>query len=161
MNISENCVASIHYTLTDGEGKVIDTSEGQEPLAYLHGAGNIIPGLEKALLGKVVGDKFNVSIPASEAYGVRDDSMVQELPSNMFSGIDKIEVGMEFHAETEHGLQVVTVTKVEGDNVTIDGNHPLAGVDLTFDVEVADIRAASAEELEHGHAHGAGGHHHH
>ena len=161
MNISENCVASIHYTLTDGEGKVIDTSEGQEPLAYLHGAGNIIPGLEKALLGKVVGDKFNVSIPASEAYGVRDDSMVQELPSNMFSGIDKIEVGMEFHAETEHGLQVVTVTKVEGDNVTIDGNHPLAGVDLTFDVEVAEIRAASAEELEHGHAHGAGGHHHH
>lgn len=161
MNISENCVASIHYTLTNGEGKVIDTSEGQEPLAYLHGAGNIIPGLEKALLGKVVGDKFNVSIPAAEAYGVRDDSMVQELPSNMFSGIDKIEVGMEFHAETEHGLQVVTVTKVDGDNVTIDGNHPLAGVDLTFDVEVAEIRAASAEELEHGHAHGAGGHHHH
>jgi len=161
MNISENSVASIHYTLTDGEGKVIDTSEGQEPLAYLHGAGNIIPGLEKALLGKSVGDKFTVSIPASEAYGLRDDSMVQELPSNMFSGIDNIEVGMEFHAETEHGLQVVTVTNVEGDNVTIDGNHPLAGVDLTFDVEVADIRAASAEELEHGHAHGAGGHHHH
>jgi len=161
MNISENSVASIHYTLTDGEGKVIDSSEGQEPLAYLHGAGNIIPGLEKALLGKAVGDKFTVSIPASEAYGVRDDSMVQQLPSNMFSGIDNIEVGMEFHAETEHGLQVVTVTNVEGDNVTIDGNHPLAGVDLTFDVEVAEIRAASAEELEHGHAHGAGGHHHH
>jgi FKBP-type peptidyl-prolyl cis-trans isomerase SlyD len=161
MTISENSVASIHYTLTDGEGKVIDTSEGQEPLAYLHGAGNIIPGLEKALLGKSIGDKFTVSIPASEAYGLRDDSMVQELPSNMFSGIDNIEVGMEFHAETEHGLQVVTVTSVEGDNVTIDGNHPLAGVDLTFDVEVADIRAASAEEIEHGHAHGAGGHHHH
>ena len=161
MNIAENSVASIHYTLTDGEGKVIDTSEGQEPLAYLHGAGNIIPGLEKALVGKTVGDKFKVSIPAAEAYGLRDDSMVQELPSNMFSGIDKIDVGMEFHAETEHGLQVVTVTKVEGDNVTIDGNHPLAGVDLTFDVEVAEVRAASAEELEHGHAHGAGGHHHH
>ena len=161
MTISENSVASIHYTLTDGEGKVIDTSEGQEPLAYLHGAGNIIPGLEKALLGKSVGDKFTVSIPASEAYGLRDDTMVQELPSNMFSGIDNIEVGMEFHAETEHGLQVVTVTKVEGDNVTIDGNHPLAGVDLTFDVEVAEIRQASAEEIEHGHAHGAGGHHHH
>ena len=161
MNISENCVASIHYTLTDGEGKVIDTSEGQEPLAYLHGAGNIIPGLENALLGKTVGDKFNVSIPAAEAYGTRDDSMIQELPSNMFSGIDNIEVGMEFHAETEHGLQVVTVTKVEGDMVTIDGNHPLAGVDLTFDVEVAEIRQATEEELAHGHAHGAGGHHHH
>jgi len=160
MNIKENCVASIHYTLTDGEGKVIDTSEGQEPLTYLHGAGNIIPGLEKALLGKLVGDKFNVSIPAAEAYGVRDDSMIQELPATMFSGIDSIAVGMEFHAETEQGLQVVTVTKVEGDNITIDGNHPLAGVDLTFDVEVAEIRDASAEELEHGHAHGAGGHHH-
>src|SRR6478736_6738353 len=114
MNIAENSVASIHYTLTDGEGKVIDTSEGQEPLAYLHGAGNIIPGLEKALVGKTVGDKLKVSVPAAEAYGLRDDNMVQELPSNMFSGIDQIEVGMEFHAETEQGLQVVTVTKVEG-----------------------------------------------
>lgn len=161
MNISNNCVASIHYTLTNGDGKVIDSSEGQEPLAYLHGAGNIIPGLEKALVGKSVGDKLNVSIPAAEAYGLRDDSMVQELPSNMFSGIEQIEVGMEFHAETEQGLQVVTVTKVEGDTVTIDGNHPLAGVDLTFDVEVTEIRAATDEELTHGHAHGAGGHHHH
>jgi len=161
MNISEQCVASFHYTLTDGNGKVLDSSGGQEPLSYLHGSGNIIPGLEKALLGKTIGDKFNISIPASEAYGLRDDSMVQELPSNMFEGIDKIEEGMEFHAETEHGLQVVTVTKVEGDNVTIDGNHPLAGVDLTFDVEVTAIRAATEEEVEHGHAHGAGGHHHH
>ncbi len=161
MNISEQCIASFHYTLTDGSGKVLDTSEGQEPLAYLHGSGNIIPGLEKALLGKTVGDKLNVSIPAAEAYGVRDDTMVQELPSNMFDGIDKIEVGMEFHAETEHGLQVVTVTKVEGDMVFIDGNHPLAGVDLTFDVEITEVRKASEEEMEHGHAHGAGGHHHH
>jgi FKBP-type peptidyl-prolyl cis-trans isomerase SlyD len=161
MNISNNCVASIHYTLTNGEGKVIDSSEGQEPLAYLHGAGNIIPGLEKALVGKTVGDKLKVSVPAAEAYGLRDDNMVQELPSNMFSGIDQIEVGMEFHAETEQGLQVVTVTKVEGDTVTIDGNHPLAGVDLTFDVEVTEIRAATEEEVQHGHAHGAGGHHHH
>lgn len=161
MNISEQCVASFHYTLTDGSGKVLDSSDGQEPLSYLHGSGNIIPGLEKALLGKTIGDKFKISIPAAEAYGLRDDSMVQELPSNMFEGIDKIEQGMEFHAETEHGLQVVTVTKVEGDNVTIDGNHPLAGVDLTFDVEVAAIRAATEEEVEHGHAHGAGGHHHH
>ena len=161
MNISEHCIASFHYTLTDGSGKVLDTSEGQEPLAYLHGSGNIIPGLEKALLGKTVGNKLHVSIPAAEAYGLRDDSMVQELPSNMFDGIDKIEVGMEFHAETEHGLQVVTVTKVDGDMVFIDGNHPLAGVDLTFDVEITEVRAASEEEMEHGHAHGAGGHHHH
>ena len=160
MNISEQCVASFHYTLTDGSGKVLDSSDGQEPLAYLHGSGNIIPGLEKALLGKTIGDKFVISIPAAEAYGLRDDSMVQQLPSNMFEGIDNIEEGMEFHAETEHGLQVVTVTNVEGDNITIDGNHPLAGVDLTFDVEVSAIRSATEEELEHGHAHGSGGHHH-
>lgn len=160
MNITENCVASFHYTLTDGSGKVLDSSEGQEPLSYLHGAGNIIPGLEKELLGKKVGDKLNVSVKAAEAYGERDDSMVQKLPSSMFSGVDNIEAGMEFHAETEHGLQVVTVTSVEDDEVTIDGNHPLAGVDLTFDVEITDIRAATEDEMSHGHAHGAGGHHH-
>lgn len=160
MNISNNCVASFHYTLTDSTGKVLDSSEGQEPLSYLHGAGNIIPGLEKALVGKTVGDKLNVSVAAAEAYGERDDSMVQQLDSSMFSGIDQIEVGMEFHAETEHGLQVVTVTNVDGDQVTIDGNHPLAGVDLNFDVEVTEVREATEEEISHGHAHGVGGHHH-
>ena len=108
-----------------------------------------------------MGDKLNVAVNAAQAYGLRDDSLVQELPSNMFSGIDQIEVGMEFHAETEHGLQVVTVTKVEGDQVTIDGNHPLAGIDLNFDVEITEVRTATEEELNHGHAHGAGGHHHH
>lgn len=161
MNIANNCVASFHYTLTDGTGKVLDSSDGQEPLSYLHGAGNIIPGLERALVGKSVGDKLNVAVPAAEAYGERDASMVQELPSSMFSGVDQIEVGMEFHAETEHGLQVVTVVAVEEGQVTIDGNHPLAGVDLNFDVEVTEVRAATDEELAHGHAHGAGGHHHH
>lgn len=160
MNISNNCVASFHYTLTDSTGKVLDSSEGQEPLSYLHGAGNIIPGLENALVGKAVGDKLNVSVAAAEAYGERDDAMVQQLDSSMFSGIEQIEVGMEFHAETEHGLQVVTVTGVEGNQVTIDGNHPLAGVDLNFDVEVTDVREATEDEIAHGHAHGAGGHHH-
>lgn len=161
MNISDNCVASFHYTLTDSTGKVLDSSEGQEPLSYLHGAGNIIPGLESALEGKTVGDKLNVAVPAADAYGLRSDDLVQELPTNMFSGIEKIEIGMEFHAETEQGLQVVTVTRVEGDQVTIDGNHPLAGIDLNFDVEITEVRAATEEELGHGHAHGAGGHHHH
>lgn len=161
MNISDNCVASFHYTLTNSTGEVLDSSIGQEPLSYLHGAGNIIPGLEKALAGKTVGDKLKVSVNAAEAYGERDSSMVQELPNSMFSGVNKIEVGMEFHAETEHGLQVVTVTAVEGDTVTIDGNHPLAGVDLNFDVEITEVRNATSEELDHGHAHGAGGHHHH
>lgn len=161
MNITDNCVASFHYTLTDSTGKVLDSSEGQEPLSYLHGAGNIIPGLEKALLGKTSGDKLTVSVKAAEAYGERDDTMVQELPTSMFSGVDKIEVGMEFHAETEHGLQVVTVTGVADETVTIDGNHPLAGIDLNFDVEVTEVRDASEDEMSHGHAHGAGGHHHH
>ena len=161
MKIAENSVASFHYTLTDSTGKVLDSSEGQDPLSYLHGAGNIIPGLEEALEGKAVGDKLNVAVNAAQAYGLRDDSLVQELPTTMFSGIEQIEVGMEFHAETEQGLQVVTVTHVEGDQVTIDGNHPLAGVDLNFDVEITEVRAATEEELNHGHAHGAGGHHHH
>lgn len=160
MIISENCIASIHYTLTDNEGQTIDSSEGQEPLAYLHGAANIVPGLEKALVGKKVGDKLQVAVPADEAYGPRDESMMQEMPTSSFSGVEKIEVGMEFHAETENGLQVISVAAVDGDTVTIDGNHPLAGIDLNFDVEVTDIREASAEEQEHGHAHGAGGHDH-
>jgi FKBP-type peptidyl-prolyl cis-trans isomerase SlyD len=160
MNIANNCVASFHYVLTDSSGQTLDSSEGHEPLSYLHGAGNIIPGLESALLGKSVGDKLTVAVPAAQAYGLRDDGLIQVLPSSMFSGIDQIEVGMEFHAETEHGMQTVTVTKVEGDEVTIDGNHPLAGVDLNFDVEITDVRNATEEELHHGHAHGAGGHHH-
>lgn len=160
MNIANNCVASFHYVLTDKSGTTLDSSEGHEPLSYLHGAGNIIPGLESALLGKVVGDKLTVAVPAAQAYGLRDDGLIQVLPSSMFSGIEQIEVGMEFHAETEHGMQVVTVTKVEGDEVTIDGNHPLAGVDLNFAVEITDVRNATEEELHHGHAHGAGGHHH-
>lgn len=160
MNISDNCVASFHYTLTDKDGKVLDSSDGREPLAYLHGASNIIPGLEKELAGKQVGDKLKVDVPAAEAYGERNDAMMQELPANMFTGVEKIEVGMEFHAQTEQGVQVVSIAAVDGDMVTVDANHPLAGVDLTFDVEITDVREATAEEQEHGHAHGAGGHEH-
>ncbi len=160
MNIANNCVASFHYTLTDKDGKVLDSSEGREPLAYLHGSGNIIPGLEKQLEGKQAGDKLTVAVPAAEAYGDRNDAMMQELPANMFSGVDKIEVGMEFHAQTEQGVQVVSVAAVDGDTITVDANHPLAGVDLNFDVEVTDVREATEEEVAHGHAHGAGGHEH-
>lgn len=161
MNISDNCVASFHYTLTDSSGKVLDSSEGHEPLSYLHGAGNIIPGLEQALVGKTTGDKLSVNVVAANAYGERNPDLVQQLDSSMFSGIDKIEPGMEFHAETEQGLQVVTVTNIDGSTVTIDGNHPLAGVDLNFDVEITEVRGATDDEISHGHAHGAGGHHHH
>jgi FKBP-type peptidyl-prolyl cis-trans isomerase SlyD len=129
-------------------------------LAYLHGSGNIIPGLEKALEGKQAGDKLNVRVDAADAYGERDDALTQDVPLSMFQGVDQIEEGMRFQAQTSAGVQVVTVTRVSGDSVTVDGNHPLAGKPLTFDVNVVEVRDASGEELEHGHVHGEGGHAH-
>jgi FKBP-type peptidyl-prolyl cis-trans isomerase SlyD len=160
MQIAKDKVASIEYTLTDTEGQILDSSVGGEPLAYLHGAGNIIPGLEKALEGRQVGDAFTVSIAPAEGYGEKDDSLTQEVPRRMFGGVDEIEVGMQFHAQTDNGMQVITVAAVSGDMITVDANHPLAGQTLNFDVKVVEVRAATGEELEHGHVHGAGGHHH-
>ncbi len=160
MQIAEKSVVSIHYTLTNAEGNVLDSSEGQDPLAYLHGASNIIPGLENALVGKSVGDSLKVTVEPEEGYGPVRDELVQDVDRSAFSGIESIEIGMQFMAQTPWGEQPVTVVKVEGDNITLDGNHPLAGQTLTFDVEVVEVRAATDEEVEHGHAHGAGGHHH-
>ena len=157
--IANNHVVSFHYTLTNAEGETLDKSQG-EPLAYLQGAGNIIPGLEKALEGKAVGDKFTVTIPAAEGYGEYNPDLVQEVPAQMFQGVENIEAGMQFQAQTDDGVQVVTVKAIEGENIIVDANFPLAGQDLTFEVEIAEIRDASEEELEHGHVHGAGGHHH-
>lgn len=160
MQIADNLAVSIHYTLTNDEGEVIDTSEGDEALAYLHGYGNIISGLESALTGKSVGDKFKVRIDAEDAYGEIEDDRVQIVSIEMFEGVDELEVGMQFHADVSSGPGVITIINIDGDDITIDGNHPLAGVPLTFDVEVVDIRPATAEEISHGHIHGAGGHHH-
>ena len=160
MQISDNKVVSIHYTLTNDKGEVLDSSSGKAPLAYLHGNKNIISGLENALNEKVVGDKFNISIPPEEAYGVHDEALIQVIPKSVFQGIEEIEAGMQFQAKSDEGIQVVTVTKVDGDKITVDGNHALAGETLTFDVEVADIREATQEELQHGHVHGPGGHGH-
>lgn len=157
MNIQDNCIASIHYTLSDAEGEVIDSSEGQEPLDYLHGAANIVPGLEAALLGKTQGDKLKVTVKPEQGYGERDEHLIQELPLSMFGGVEKVEVGMEFHAETENGMQVVEVIGIDGETVVIDGNHPLAGLDLNFEVEVTGVRSATEEELAHGHVHAADG----
>ena len=157
--IANDLVVSFNYTLTNAEGETLDQSQG-EPLAYLHGAGNIIPGLEKAMEGKKVGDKFTVNVPAAEGYGEYNTDLVQEVPAQMFQGVENIEAGMQFQAQTDDGGQIVTEKSVEGDTVIVDANFPLAGQDLTFDVEVVEIRVASAEELEHGHVHGAGGHHH-
>lgn len=159
MQVADNMAVSIHYTLTNDEGEVLDSSIGDEALVYLHGAGNIISGLEKALHGKAVGDKFNVRLAPEDAYGEKHDDMVQVIPRQMFDGIDEVEVGMQFHADVSSGPGVVTVVKVDGDDITIDGNHPMAGMALTFDVEVMDIRPATAEEASHGHIHGAGCHH--
>ena len=160
MSVAANKVVTIHYTLTNDEGKVLDSSEGHEPLAYIHGGGNIIPGLEKALTGRAVGDQFNVSIPPEEGYGKRDEDLVQIVPKNAFQGVDEILPGMQFQAQTPEGIQLVTVIKVEGDEVTLDGNHPMADLTLNFSVEITSIRDASQEELDHGHVHGPGGHHH-
>lgn len=160
MQIAANCVAYIHYTLTDDAGAVLDSSSGGEPLAYLHGSGNIIPGLEKALEGKQAGDKLKVTVAPEEGYGVRDEKLIQQVPRRVFQGVRDIKPGMRFHANAGQGAGQVTVTQVQGDMVTIDGNHALAGVTLKFEVEIAKVREATAEELMHGHVHGAGGHHH-
>lgn len=157
MQVSDQKVVYIHYTLTNDEGEIIDSSEGQEPLAYIHGSGNIIPGLENALEGKTIGDKLTVSIPPEEAYGVRDDELVHSVPKAAFSGVDEILPGMQFHSDDN----AFTVLDVQGDTVVLDGNHVLAGQTLNFDVEVTDVRDALAEEIDHGHVHGPGGHHHH
>lgn len=160
MQVQNDHVVSIDYTLKNDAGEVMDTSEQNGPLAYLHGHQNIIPGLEKALDEKSVGDSFTVSIEPADAYGERDERMIQTVPRSMFQGVDEIEPGMRFQAQTEGGVTVVTIKEVNGDEITLDGNHELAGETLHFDVEVKDVRPASEEELEHGHVHGPGGHEH-
>ncbi|HSM27571.1 MAG TPA: peptidylprolyl isomerase [Thioalkalivibrio sp.] len=161
MQISTNSVVLIDYTLTNDQGDVIDTSSGREPLAYLQGHQNIISGLESALEGKSAGDRVQVSIAPADGYGERDESLSQAVPRQMFEDADQVIVGMQFHTMTEQGhQQVVTVTAVDAENVTVDANHPLAGETLNFDVTVVEVREALPEELEHGHVHGPGGHHH-
>jgi FKBP-type peptidyl-prolyl cis-trans isomerase SlyD len=154
MNIQNNSAVSFHYKLTDDDGISIDSSEGQEPLGYLHGAGNIIPGLEKALEGKSAGDSLTVAVMAAEGYGEVQKELIQEVPKEAFQGIDTIEVGMQFEAQTGQGGTVpVTVVAVTDELVTVDGNHPLAGKNLNFDVTIEEVREATEEEIAHGHIH--------
>jgi FKBP-type peptidyl-prolyl cis-trans isomerase SlyD len=160
MQIANQSVVLMHYTLTNVKGEVLDSSAGAEPLAYLHGGGNIIPGLEQALTGKQVGDKLKVTVQPQDGYGLRDESLVQHVPRRAFQGVANVQPGMSFSADGPNGPVRVTVTKVQGDMVTVDGNHALAGEVLNFDVEITEVRAATQEELDHGHVHGAGGHHH-
>jgi FKBP-type peptidyl-prolyl cis-trans isomerase SlyD len=137
------------------------SSAGGAPLVYLQGAGNIIPGLEKALEGKNVGDELTVAVEPEDAYGEYSAELVSTLSRSMFEGVDELEVGMQFHASAPDGqMQIVTIRDLDGDDVTVDGNHPLAGQRLNFKVKIVDIRDASQEEIAHGHVHGEGGHHH-
>jgi FKBP-type peptidyl-prolyl cis-trans isomerase SlyD len=161
MNIAKNRVVSIAYTLKDDNDQLLDSTSASEPLEYLHGYENIIPGLERALEGKSQGDKFSVKVPAADAYGLRDDKLVTTVPLDRFDGADTVEEGMQFEAQAPDGYRLVTVTKVDGEQVTIDGNHALAGLDLNFDVTIAAVREANAEELAHGHVHSHGHHHGH
>ena len=152
-------VISFHYTLTDNSGKKLDSSAGDQPLAFLAGSGQIIPGLETHLLTMKVGDKRRVMVPAKDAYGAKDAQKIVEVPLTQMP-TKQIKVGDQFRAGNDHHAPVVVVTKVTDTHVTIDANHPLAGQDLTFDVEVTEVRDATDEEVSHGHVHGPGGHHH-
>lgn len=159
--IDKNAVVTMHYTLFNESGEQLESSKETDPLAYLHGYGNIIPGLEKALVGKSAGDTLRVDVEPEEGYGPRDESLIQEVPRTMFQGFDgQIEVGMRFQAESSNGPTLVTVTAVGDESITVDGNSELAGQKLTFDIEVLEIREASTEELDHGHVHEPGGHQH-
>jgi FKBP-type peptidyl-prolyl cis-trans isomerase SlyD len=159
MQIANNTAVSIHYILTNDAGEEIDSTSGGEPLVYIHGRGNIISGLEKALHDKKVGDKFSVRIEAEDAYGEFSDDMIQVVSKEMFDGIDNVEVGMQFHAAVNSGSGIITVINVEGNDITIDGNHPLAGQALSFAIEIVGVRPATKEETSHGHIHGPGCNH--
>ncbi|MFV0415189.1 MAG: peptidylprolyl isomerase [Chthoniobacterales bacterium] len=163
MTITSNKVVNIDYTLTDDEKNVIDSSKGRDPLAYLHGKGQIIKGLEKALEGKKEGDAFQVSISPEDGYGTSNPDNLFQVDRANLKDVPNLEVGMQLQASGDpggHAPQVVRVAKIEEDKVTLDANHPLAGKNLHFDITVKEIREATPEEISHGHVHGPGGHHH-
>jgi len=160
MNITKDKVVSIDYTLTNDHGEILDSSSGREPLAYIHGAGNLIPGLEKELEGKIQGDKLVAHVQPEEAYGIRSEELVQDIPLANFQNPEEVKIGAQFQVQNGEHVHIATVTKVGESSATVDMNHPLADETLHFDVEVRDVRDATQEELEHGHVHGAGGHHH-
>ncbi len=157
MKITENKVVVLHYAVSDSEDTLIDSSYDHSPLSIIHGSGYLIPGLEEALTGHIAGDKFEVSVEAEQAYGQRFDEYVQTVPKAMFAGIENLDVGTQLRATTDDGEQTVIVIDVQDDELTVDGNHPLAGIDLKFDVDVLEVREATEDELSHGHVHGEGG----
>ncbi len=152
MDISQHTVVTIEYTLTDNDNQVLDQADANKPLAYVHGVGAAIPGLEAALEGKAPGETLQVSVSPEDAYGERDEEMVTAVSQDLFEGVDEVQTGMQFQAETNGGPRIVTVVDVdmEDEQVTIDANHPLAGVTLNFDVKVQDVRGATPDEIEQG-----------
>ncbi|PHX04860.1 peptidylprolyl isomerase [Vibrio splendidus] len=157
MKIEKNVVVSVAYQVKLEDGVVVDQSTAEAPLDYLHGHNNLITGLKKELEGKVAGDKFSATVTPEDAYGEHNDDLVQRVPADVFQGVEQIEVGMRFLADTDQGPIPVEVTEVDGDEVVVDGNHMLAGQTLTFDVEVVAVREATEEEVQHGHVHQEGG----
>lgn len=160
MQAEKDKVVSIDFTLTDSDDQVIDSSEGREPLAYLHGQGQILPKLEEVIEGKTEGEQVQITLTPEEGYGERDENLMAQVPVDQFEGVDEIKPGMQFQAETDEGERVFTVVETDGQNVVVDGNHPLAGATLKFDIKLSEVREATNEELEHGHAHGEGGQEH-
>jgi FKBP-type peptidyl-prolyl cis-trans isomerase SlyD len=152
MKIANDKVVKIHFTVMDDEKTVIDTTLEDQPLEYIHGSGLLIEALENEITGHQANDTFVLDLPANQAYGSRQDSLVQTMPISMFEGMD-VEPGMQFRATADEGDQSVIVIEVSDEHVVVDGNHPLAGINLSFDVQVIDVRDATEEELDHGHAH--------
>jgi FKBP-type peptidyl-prolyl cis-trans isomerase SlyD len=161
MNITANKVALLEFELTSDSGEVLDTSAGRQPLAYIHGKGGILPGLEKALDGRAEGDEFSVRIPAEDAYGKYVDGMEQRVPRDQFPAEMELIIGMQLQAKGPDGqVHPVMVTEISDKEVLLDANHPLAGVPLNFEIKIKEVREASEEEMGHGHVHGPGGHKH-
>jgi FKBP-type peptidyl-prolyl cis-trans isomerase SlyD len=154
MQVAKNTVVAIDYKLSDANGEVLDASEDGQPLEYVHGGGNIIPGLENALEGKDVGEDVSVQVEPSDAYGERSEELKQDVPKEMFQGVDQVEAGMRFQAQTQEGTSIVTVTEVGEEQVTVDANHPLAGETLNFEVKVNNVREATQNEIDSGQVEG-------
>ncbi|MDI7216690.1 peptidylprolyl isomerase [Leptospira santarosai] len=152
-------VITFHYTLHDTEGNLIDSSEGKAPLSYLEGVGHIISGLEEEIKKMETGEKKKISVSAENAYGIKDPDLIFDVPKSQFPPNEDLQIGMMF--QTDEPDKVFTITELQNESVIVDGNHPLAGVNLVFDVELTGIREATEEEISHGHVHGDGGHHHH
>ena len=155
--ITKDTAVKFNYTLKDDEGNILDQSPEGQPLAYLHGHSNISPGLEQQLEGKSAGERVNAVVEPVDGYGEYQELAVQKVPRDNFQGVEDIQAGMQFQSEAGGQVMLVTVTDVNDEEVTVDANHPLAGKRLTFDVEIQEVRAATEDELNHGHVHGAGG----